>query len=317
MSHYDPYDPFRETLLDDAFRKLNEETTEAGHVKQALEDLFIGLRERRLKSNDQSWDEFVTGCLKHPLRDVLHQDRFTYHAFSKPRGYAGDAELLDYIYGREERWPVPETTPLGQRIFDYTTLAPAAEGVRARRGFVADLVDRLADEMDHPHILSIAAGHLREALLSAAVKRRRIGRYVALDSDSDSLAEVDRSYSCYGVEGVHASIRHLLAQRVQLGLFDLVYSTGLFDYLQQRAAQRLTWTMFQMLRPGGRLLVANFLPGIRDVGYMETYMSWRLIYRTRQEMLDVASGICQSEIRDIRLFSEEGQNIIFLLVTKR
>ena len=314
MSHADP---LRESLLDDVCRKLNEETTDEGHVKHALEDLFVGLRERRLQSNDQSWDEFVTACLKHPLRDVLHQDLFTYHAFSKPRGYAGDAELLDYIYGREERWPVPETTPLGQRIFDYTTLAPAAEGVRARRGFVADLVDRLADDMDHPHILSIAAGHLREAILSSAVKRRRIGRYIALDSDSDSLVEVERSYSCYGVESVHASIRHLLAQRVRLGQFDLVYSTGLFDYLQQRAAQRLTWTMFQMLRPGGRLLVANFLPGIRDVGYMETYMSWRLVYRTRQEMLDVARCLAQSEIRDIRLFSEEGQNIIFLMVTKR
>ncbi|MBI3468716.1 MAG: class I SAM-dependent methyltransferase [Planctomycetes bacterium] len=314
MCHFDLFD---DSLLDDVYRKLNDEMDNESHVRQTLDDLFAGLRERRLKSRDGEWDGFVYRCLRHPLKDVLHQDRFTYHAFNKPRGYSGDAELLDYIYGREEQWPVPETTPLGQRIFEYTTLAPAAEGVRARRGFVADLVDRLADEIHQPHILSIAAGHLREALLSAAVKRRRIGRYVALDSDSESLAEVNRCYSCYGVEAVAASIRQLLTQKVRLGLFDLVYSTGLFDYLPQRAAQRLTWALFQMLRPGGRLLLANFLPGIRDIGYMESYMAWQLVYRTRQEMLDVASYIDQSEIRDIRLFAEEGQNIIFLMVTKR
>ena len=48
------------------------------------------------------------------------------------------------------------------------------------------------------------------------------------------------------------------AARYGRGLkFDVVYSTGLFDYLQQSTAQRLTWVMFQMLRPGGRLLIVD------------------------------------------------------------
>ena len=60
---------------------------------------------------------------------------------------------------------------------------------RARRGFVAEVIDRLVDEVPRPHVLSVAAGHLREALLSSAVKRRKLGRFVALDSDADSVAE--------------------------------------------------------------------------------------------------------------------------------
>jgi predicted SAM-dependent methyltransferase len=109
----------------------------------------------------------------------------------------------------------------------------------------------------------------------------------------------------------------LLAGRLSLSEFDLIYSTGLFDYLNVQAARRLAFVLFQLLRPGGKLLIANFLPGIPAVGYMESYMDWHLIYRTRSEMLDVADEISQTCIRDIRLFAEENENIIFLEVTKK
>ena len=75
--------------------------------------------------------------------------------------------------------------------------------------------------------------------------------------------------------------------------------------------------MFQTLRPGGRLLVANFMPGIPDIGYMESYMDWKLVYRTRHELVDVSANIPQAKIREIRIFAEENQNIIFLQLTKQ
>ena len=74
--------------------------------------------------------------------------------------------------------------------------------------------------------------------------------------------------------------------------------------------------MFEMLRPRGRLLIANFLPGILDVGYMESFMDWKLIYRDRGDMIQLAADIPQEWIREIRIVAEEQQNIIFLQVTK-
>jgi hypothetical protein len=152
--------------------------------------------------------------------------------------------------------------------------------------------------------------------LCAAVKRRKFGRYVALDSDRESLAEVQRSCGRFGVEPVAASVRQLLTRGVDLGSFDFVYATGLFDYLPLAAARRLTGAMFEMLRPRGRLLIANFLPGIPDVGYMESFMDWKLIYRDRGDMIQLADDIPQKWIREIRIVAEEHQNIIFLLLTK-
>src|SRR5262249_40195254 len=146
---------------------------------------------------------------------------------------------------------------------------------------------------------------------------RRIGRYVALDSDRASLDEINRCYVSYGIETVHASIRQMLAEKVQPGQFDLIYSTGMYDYLHVSSRQRLTSILFPILRPRGRLLLANFLPGIFGVGYMESYMDWTLIYRTRREMLDLSMQIPLREIRDIKLFAEENQNILFLEITKK
>jgi hypothetical protein len=288
-----------------------------GQVHEGMQELLPVLQARRLQADEGDWQEFRQLCLAHPLCVLLHQDPFTHRAFAKPRGYAGDAELLDFIYGREEGWPVPTgTSELGRRIFDFTTSSLACQAVRARRGFLGDLLDRLAEELPRPHVLAIAAGHLREAALSAAVKRRKLGRYVALDADALSLEVVQHCYGAYGVETVRGTVRHLLTQQIDPGAFDLVYAMGLLDYLPLAAGRRLAWAMFQMLRPRGRLLVANFLPGILDVGYMETYMGWKLIYRTRQEMLDLAAEIPQAQIRDIHLFAEDHQNIIFLQITK-
>jgi extracellular factor (EF) 3-hydroxypalmitic acid methyl ester biosynthesis protein len=275
------------------------------------------LQAARLKSTDEEWARFVEACLRHPLRDMLHQDPFTFRAFSKPRGYAGDAQLLDYIYGREEGWPIPEgATDLGKKVFLFTTGSNACEAVRARRAFIADLVDQIS-AANKPDILSIACGHLREALLCSTVRRRRFGRYVALDSDPSSLEEVTRCYGAFGVQTYNTTIRHLLVGRTRLEPFDLIYSTGLYDYLPLPAAQRLTTSLFQLLKPRGKLLIANFLPGILDVGYMESYMAWKLTFRTRQDMLAISETIPLARIRDIHLFAEDNQNIIFLQVTRR
>ena len=55
-----------------------------------------------------------------------------------------------------------------------------------------------------------------------------------------------------------------------------------------------------------------FAPGIPDLGSMD----WNLIYRTRLEMMDIWAEIAQAQIREVRVFAEENQNILFLQITK-
>jgi hypothetical protein len=319
---------YNDTLLNESYQKLTAAQSKGSQsngsdldetlAKQAMAELFEGLHERRLNSSDQEWNSFVSIALRHPLRQLVHQDPYTLRAFTKPRGYAGDAELLDYIYGVDEGWPVPAgITPLGRRVFEHTIRAPASEAVRARREFIAHRLDDLANDHRQPHVLAIAAGHLREAILTAAIKRRKFGRFVALDSDTQSLEVVEKSYGRFGVEVLPASVRQILTQKIEFGKFDMVYSTGLFDYVQASMAQRLAEAMFGLLNPGGSLIIANFMPGIPDIGYMESYMAWQLIYRNRHEMLEMSMKIPEADIRDVRIFSDDNQHIIFLQITRR
>ena len=300
-------------LLNDVYHQVSH--TDSPPI-EAIEKLFVGLRHIRLEAPPDEWRRFAQEvALQHPLRDVLHQDPFTRRSFEKPRGYAGDAELLDFIYGNCEEHG---SSRHGHAVFQYTTNSPASRAVRYRRDLIAAMIDTLAQERKDPRILSLACGHLREAQLSAAVQEGRIAEYIAIDQDAESLSVVEQNFSALHVRPVQQTIKDFIVDRHlnTLGSFDFVYAAGLYDYLPRPHAQKLTKRMFSLLRPQGKLLVANFLPNIHDVGYMETYMAWQLIYRTREELSDVAALIPEDEMQARRTFIEDNHNIVFLELSR-
>jgi extracellular factor (EF) 3-hydroxypalmitic acid methyl ester biosynthesis protein len=306
----------RHELLDQVYFELAK-TTDAVVFHAILDRWIENLREVRLHADSKQWLDWVESCRQHRLRDLLMEDPFTRRSCEKPRGYSGDAVLLDFIYGVEEDWPEPEMSKLGKIIFDYTTRSAAPEGVRTRRAYIAQQIDALATQKNHPSILSVAAGHFREALLCQSLKRRKLGRVVALDADPQSLEVVEHDYGRWGVEILPTNVRSLLTGVALPEQFDLIYSLGLFDYLRESTSRKLINHLFRSLNPGGRLVVANFLPGIKDVGYMEAFMDWNLIYRNRRQLVEMTMDIPEDEVANINLKAEENRNILFLEVTKR
>jgi hypothetical protein len=305
-------DLYDDKLLNDAYERLMD-----GDVAGALKDLETGLNDMLLDSSDPEWNGFVQFCRAHPIRGLLHQDPFTLRAYEKPRGYAGDPGLLDFVYGVENGQGPPDgTTELGCRIFEYTTRTVICDGLRARAHTVAEAIDCLANQVDRPDILSLAAGHLREAHLSEALKRGQIGRWLALDSDAETLEEIRQMHTDSGVETLAATVRQILAGKSRPGQFDLIYSTGLFGNLEQSTGKRLTKCLFDMLRPGGRLMIANFSPEMPERGYMESYMDWRLTCRSRHEIKDLAADVHETQLRDVRLLAGDNPSIVFLSITK-
>ncbi len=81
-----------------------------------------------------------------------------------------------------------------------------------------------------PHILSVACGYLRELTFSFYFKKGKIGRFVALDQDKQTLNTVKEEFCNYNIEIIKSSIMVILKNRIK-GKFDLVYSSGLYDYL--------------------------------------------------------------------------------------
>lgn len=286
-----------------------------GQVPEGMDLLAECLAAMRESEEPQAWDSFCQAAIGHPVAQLVWQDPFTLHSFSKPRGYAGDAHLLDYIYRHSP--PPEDTTPLGREIFDYMIRQLGAQGVRARAQILARMIDEAATQFDSPRILSIACGHLREAALSDAVREGRVGEFVALDQDADSLAEVHRQFPDGSIETVQASVRAILAEKVRFDNLHLVYAAGLYDYLADRVATRLTRLMFDMLAPGGRVLIANFAPFLPETGYMESFMAWKLLYRHPHEIQSLSADIPSDQWTSNHLFWDESESIIFLDLVKR
>jgi SAM-dependent methyltransferase len=153
-------------------------------------------------------------------------------------------------------------------------------------------------------VLSVACGHLREARPLPGVE------FFALDQDSDSLDVVAREHPA--VRTVCARVSELATGRLSFDHLDLVYSTGLYDYLFPRSAARLTQRLFSFLRSGGRLVVANFLPNLPDQPYMELFMDWWLVYRDNADLLGLADAVPAAELAGVRVFREPEQRIAFI-----
>jgi extracellular factor (EF) 3-hydroxypalmitic acid methyl ester biosynthesis protein len=192
-------------------------------------------------------------------------------------------------------------------------MAPRA--VRRRMTVLAELIDRVCIDRRSPRILSIASGHMRELQFSHAVRARAFGEIVAFDQDAASLDHIASINGSKLVKTIQGSISRLIVGRHDFDNFDLVYAAGLLDYLDQRAAKRLTTTMFEVLNPGGTLLVANFLDHIDDIGYMESFMGWDLVFRNSSQITSLADDITAG-VSLKRYFEESQRNIGFLLVRK-
>lgn len=278
-----------------------------------MTELFDGLFAIRGNSDENSWAQAMRYCINHPLRELIHQDPFAHRCYTKPRGYAGDAPLIDFLYTRDCNTNQPgPVTELGARIFEFTRDIPAGRAVRRRRDLMAIIIDEVCAIRPEPHILSVACGHLREAKLSQAVTSNQTSRFIALDQDEQSLATVREEVSQHGVTPIHDSIKALFRGTFSGEKFDLVYSTGLYDYLDDRLAAKLTQRMFAMLKPGGRLVVANFVPGLICSAYMEAFLDWKLVYRDSEQLMAVSAAIPESEIANRNVYLEDNGTIVFL-----
>ncbi len=301
-------------LLDQVHDEL-----EGPRVDEAMDHLVMGLKSIRQKVPSLDWEAFCrTECVSHPVRFKVHQDPLTERAFFKPRGYPGDAVLLDLFYGAEGVQPyIDDATELGQQIYRYTSSATAARALRRRKEILASFIDRVSDSTEPAYIMTLGCGHLREAEISSAVQHRRVGRFLAVDRDPDSLRVVREKFGPLGVETAESTVNELIDAAPQLGTFDLVYAAGPYDHLNRWVATRLTEALFKTTRPGGLLLVTNFVHGIRDVGYLEAFMDWHLNYRNAADMFSLTSTLPEDDVADRRTFAEESGGIVFLAVRRR
>jgi len=301
------------------FNEALRELHTPGGVNRTLGSLSGEFDALRSSLGPGEWRRWIDRELRpHPLYPVLLEDPFVRHSATRPRGYPGDAELLDFIYGSSNVQPkVDGSTPLGKRLYGYSYQTAAPVAVRHRRALAALEIDRMAAGGGRPHVLSVACGHLREAASLRSLRAGQLGRFLALDQDRLSLDLVRREWTRAGVQAIECSAKALIrgGSRV-LGRFDFIYALGLYDYLSDETGARLLTTLMEMLRSGGKVWIANFVSGLWTTGYMEAVMDWWLIYRSTAELEGLAWRLDRSHVASHRVFLEPAENVAFLEVVK-
>lgn len=230
-------------------------------------------------------------------------------AYTKPSGFPGDYQVMDYIY---------QGNPCGDTLFGQV-----AHGLGVLIGqFVVkrkDLVHQAIAEVaaNQPEgagrtvIASLGSGPAREIaeFLQSGAGGTRPLTFVLVDQDSNALRYAGRNIAealeaRRGGPPVKIDLRHLsilrLLREVDPSTLipepDMIYSAGLFDYFGDRTCRVLSARLYDVLRPDGLLLLGNMKAGTDMIWPLEMIADWSLTYRTAENILTWADGLQGAEI---------------------
>jgi extracellular factor (EF) 3-hydroxypalmitic acid methyl ester biosynthesis protein len=226
----------------------------------------------------------------------------------RPRGYAGDAEMMEMLY--ENRY-------LGTYVFNrlmhkHPVEAPAAQAVRNRRQLIPRVLREVLARFPglSPggfRFMSVASGPAAELQdLFLAAEDFALFHCTLLDQDLFALGcareAIERIEASRGirvrVDYLNHSVRTMLRDRDLVGTFGrhhFIYSMGLFDYLTPPVGKAVLTKIYDLLLPGGTLVVGNYHVDNPSRFYMEYWLDWVLYHRTNAEMLELASGCAGAE----------------------
>lgn len=305
-----------DTLLANAHRALSDPEARDAAV---FEEIVDGLAEVRTHAGAQGWIAAVNRVRRHPLLALMHQEDLMRRAFHAPTGTAGDivrlAAMDDPTVAPR---PPGALTELGVRLREWLVAGTLMQSLVNRAAILAHAIDAAARAVPAgAEVLALQCGVLSEARLSHAVGAGKLGRLVALDHDFRATEAVEHAFGRAQINAIHTPTYALLNGAASaLGRFDLIYSAALFERLDTRAAAQALAATYAMLKPGGRILIANLAPTLPEAGLLEAVMNWWPIYRGAEALTDLGGSIARAGGATTRLTLEPTDNIFFLELTR-
>lgn len=238
----------------------------------------------------------------------LQRGELQWRARSKPRGYAGDYEMLRMMIQRQTA-----QDPLGAAFDEYFLSQAAPLAVCDRTELIAkkviQCIDRSAD--DPFHLLSFGAGpaldvaQAVENLTPGQIKRLKV---TLSDMDPAALAFAEAlnrqhlSADCLTCQSANLfRLPDRFSNRHCFSPASILICTGLFDYLGDVEAARMLEFLWRHVAPSGTLIVGNFASHNPTRAYMEWIGNWYLTYRDREQFKQIAidAGLGQEQFQII------------------
>ncbi len=236
----------------------------------------------------------------------------------KPRGYNGDSEMMRMIYQNDYLG----NTTFGKILHKFSMDQPAAQSVRNRRTEIVKKYYSVRQNIkvnpdEKIRILTVACGpavEIRDILKSKEDCESL--HFSLLDQDEKALSEavslinvVERSFlTKVSLDIIKESVRIMLINPDFInrwGSFHFIYSMGLFDYLTAPVASAVLKKLYELLTPGGEMVIGNLNPSNPSRRFMEYWHDWKIIYRTEDEFLELANeiqgGECNIEFDETKI----------------
>ncbi len=315
-----------------------------------LMDKLGEMTSRFQKSEDEAHRRYIR---ESKYFEIVQEAPFYWRIINKPNGYAGDAQMMTFIYRNQ----FEGKTPFGMLLHKHAVSTKACQAVRNRKLFLT----RQIIKVNGGRILSLAAGPAQEITELLDTYKDDHFKFLALDHDMETLKAYDVSdreprfkyalanaFQIISGNYLTARPRKLMARfcsprkdfqgfrfvfsplkyemnYLQKESYDLVYSSGLYDYIQtfplddSKGTVALTKNLFDLLKPGGTLVVGNFTHGNPpDLKFVMEYVyHWFLYYRDEQDMLEFARSIPENQIQEIAVVKESLGINYFLKITKK
>jgi extracellular factor (EF) 3-hydroxypalmitic acid methyl ester biosynthesis protein len=252
---------------------------------------------------------------------------FIYRTFTKPLGYAGDYEMMNMIV----RNSLEGSSLYAKLVNAYLLDQVGPEAVRNRVGFLLNKIieetSRVSRSGRVASIYNIACGpawEVQQFLADHPLAEH--ARFDLLDFNEETLQhttgkleEIKRKHNRNTpVQLFKKSVHHMLRDKdrsTQIETtYDLIYCSGLYDYLSDRVCKTLNSYFYDRLSPGGLLVVGNFAPSTPVKNFIEHFLEWFLIYRDGDRLASLAPE--QAHPEDCRVMGEPTGANIFLEVRK-
>ena len=235
------------------------------------------------------------------LHPLLLCSPFMYRIFAKPLGYAGDYEMIDMIIRNQYEGD----SLFAKLLHAYILDADPARSVRNRADyFVKRFIEetgRVSRQGRAASFFSLGCGpaqEIQQFLTNHSLSDRT--QFRLLDFNEETLArtagKMQKLKAKLGrktpISTVKKSVTQLLKESGKSTsrgeAYDLIYCSGLYDYLSDQVCKQLNTYLYDQLRPGGMLVVTNFDPcnPIRNI--MEYFFEWFLIYRDSKHLIKLS-----------------------------
>ena len=214
------------------------------------------------------------------FQDAFSVDTMQGFVVQKPHGYAGDFEIIDRIY---TNWLSPKVHLQKWDKFFHWQAAPKA--VRNRKGFFKQLLEDIdRSDSDFPDVLNVGSGPGRDVYEYLNKNPNTKIQIDCLDMDSSAI---EYSKKLIGKKQNVEFICRNAFRFKPTKKYDLIWSAGLFDYLDENQFTYLLKSLYGMLESTGRLVIGNFSELNTSREYME-FGEWFLHHRSEADLIRLA-----------------------------